>query len=159
MVFIVGMEEGVLPHIRSFDDPAQMEEERRLCYVGITRAKSRLYMVRAFRRSLMGGSTVNSPSRFLKDIPFNLISGSLPHPGNQERQTARHTDEWDIAPSQEPVYIPELAAGDRVRHSQFGEGTVISCNTVRGDAEALIAFKGIGVKKLLLSLARLEKLE
>ncbi|OGO51531.1 MAG: hypothetical protein A2148_01235, partial [Chloroflexi bacterium RBG_16_68_14] len=75
VVFIVGMEEGVLPHMRSFDDPAQLEEERRLCYVGITRAKERLYLVRAFRRHLMGASLHNPPSRFLKDLPPHLIAG------------------------------------------------------------------------------------
>lgn len=158
VVFIVGMEEGILPHIRSFDDPAQMEEERRLCYVGVTRAKKLLYLVRAFRRSLMGGSTVNNPSRFLKDIPQNLISG-LPLHQRQENHTQPTTNEWDMAINQEPVYIPELSAGDKVRHPQFGDGVVISCNPVRNDAEAIIAFKGIGTKKLLLSLARLEKLE
>ena len=64
-----------LPHIRSLDDPNQIEEERRLCYVGITRARQKVYLVRAFRRSLMGGSTVNGPSRFLNDIPVALIAG------------------------------------------------------------------------------------
>ena len=67
VVFIVGMEEGLLPHFRSFDDPSQMEEERRLCYVGITRAKQKIYLVRAFRRSLIGRSQVSAPSRFLGD--------------------------------------------------------------------------------------------
>jgi len=73
-VFIVGMEEGILPHRRSFDDPEEMEEERRLCYVGITRAKKRLYLLRSYRRSLFGGSTANPPSRFLQDISPHLIS-------------------------------------------------------------------------------------
>ncbi len=75
MVFIIGMEEGILPHYKSIDDPTQLEEERRLCYVGITRAKQKVYLVRAFRRHLMGSSAVNKPSRFLLDIPFkNFIS-------------------------------------------------------------------------------------
>ena len=75
VVFIVGMEEGILPHIRSFDDPAQMEEERRLCYVGVTRARQRVYLVRAFRRTLMGNRRVAGASRFLQDIPRHLVSG------------------------------------------------------------------------------------
>ena len=158
VVFIVGMEEGVLPHIRSFDDPAQMEEERRLCYVGITRARKRIYLTRAFRRALMGSSTVNTPSRFLKDVPGHLIAGSSARPV-EKRAAPRADIDWDMAPSQEPVEIELLAAGDHVRHGQFGEGTVISCNPVRNDAEAVISFKGIGVKKLLLSFARLEKVE
>ena len=75
VVFMVGAEEGLLPHFRSFDDPFQMEEERRLCYVGITRAKRKIYLVHAFRRNLMGRSTVNKASRFLQDIPKNLVAG------------------------------------------------------------------------------------
>ena len=71
-VFIVGLEEGILPHRKSFDDPEEMEEERRLCYVGITRAKKRLYLLRSYRRSLFGGSTANPPSRFLQDISPQL---------------------------------------------------------------------------------------
>ena len=74
VVFITAMEEGVLPHMRSFDDQGQMEEERRLCYVGMTRAKERLYLLRAFRRYSMGMSQHNPPSRFLKDIPPELIA-------------------------------------------------------------------------------------
>jgi DNA helicase-2/ATP-dependent DNA helicase PcrA len=157
VVFIVGMEEGILPHIRSFDDPAQMEEERRLCYVGITRARKRVYLTRAFRRALMGSSTVNTPSRFLKDVPAHLISGSSARPVT--RPTPSAEIDWEMAPSQEPMEIQLLAAGDHVRHAQFGEGTVITCNPVRNDAEAVISFKGAGVKKLLLSFAKLEKIE
>ena len=88
VVFIVGMEDGILPHYRSIDDPAQLEEERRLCYVGITRAQKRVYLVRAFRRHLMGASAVNKPSRFLKDIPKELIST-----GGQGKE-----DEWATYP-------------------------------------------------------------
>ena len=73
VVFITGMEEGLLPHMRSFDDPAQMEEERRLAYVGVTRAKDRLYLLRAFRRAMMGQGSHNPPSRFLKDLPPELV--------------------------------------------------------------------------------------
>jgi len=155
VVFIVGMEEGVLPHIRSFDDPAQMEEERRLCYVGITRAKQRLYLVRAFRRSLMGGSTVNSPSRFLGDIPRHLIQGGGLWAG-EESQIATAMYSWNKAPA--PVFNDlELKAGDHVRHVQFGDGVVISCRPVKDDSEVVVAFDGAGIKKLLLSFARLEK--
>ena len=119
IVFIVGVEEGLLPHFRSLDDPFQMEEERRLCYVGITRAKRKIYLVHAFRRNLMGRSTVNKPSRFLQDIPRNLVAGG---------------DFWQAAESQigsdfttgqvnrlsEPAPkppSPELKTGDRVRHA------------------------------------------
>ncbi|MCL2281247.1 MAG: UvrD-helicase domain-containing protein, partial [Dehalococcoidia bacterium] len=162
IVFIVGMEEGILPHIRSFDDPAQMEEERRLCYVGITRAKSRIYLVRAFRRNMMGGSNVNAPSRFLKDIPVELTSGARLWKAEEPKLHRRERDysDWVVEPEFcEDQEFAELKAGDSVRHAHFGQGTVITANPVRGDIEVIVAFKGVGVKKLLLSLAKLEKVE
>jgi DNA helicase-2/ATP-dependent DNA helicase PcrA len=157
VVFIVGMEEGVLPHIKSFDDPAEMEEERRLCYVGITRAKKRLYLVRAFRRNLMGGRTINSPSRFLQDIPKELVTGLELWRGERS-QIASRVYEWDEG-LHEVEPLPELETGDQVRHAQFGEGTIISAQPVRGDIEAIVSFKNSGTKKLLLSFARLEKID
>ena len=74
VVFITGLEEGLMPHMRSFDDPSQMEEERRLCYVGVTRAKEQLYLTRAQRRMLMGSGNANPTSRFMKDIPAELVN-------------------------------------------------------------------------------------
>ncbi|MFC2017510.1 ATP-dependent helicase [Chloroflexota bacterium] len=157
VVFIVGMEDGILPHFRSFDDPTQMEEERRLCYVGITRAKQRVYLVRAFRRRLMGSSTVNKPSRFLEDIPRHLISGGDWWQGDESPVTTA-VYSWNKAP--EPTFTaPELRTGDHVRHTQFGDGVVVSCQPVKDDSEVVVAFRRGGVKKLLLSFARLEKVE
>jgi DNA helicase-2/ATP-dependent DNA helicase PcrA len=174
IVFIVGMEEGLLPHIRSFDDPAQMEEERRLAYVGVTRAKDRLYLVRAFRRALMGQGGHNPPSRFLKDLPPELT-----HAGQQTvehayqrpslarpRQPAWSQGFLEASNGREAEDVPSralasFAAGDHVRHVKFGEGIVItSTPTANGaDQEVTVAFKGeFGVKKLLLSFAPLEKL-
>jgi len=159
VVFIVGAEEGLLPHFRSMDDALQIEEERRLAYVGITRAKRKVYLVHAFRRNLMGRSTVNKASRFLGDIPANLISGG------EVWQAAESTLGSDIAmakpkapevPSQAPS--PELKSGDRVRHAQFGEGVVVSSVSRGDDSELVVAFSGAGVKKLLLSFAKLEKI-
>jgi DNA helicase II / ATP-dependent DNA helicase PcrA len=157
VVFIVGMEEGILPHIRSFDDPAQMEEERRLCYVGITRARQRVYLVRAFHRSLMGGTTTNNPSRFLKDIPTHLTTGDHTWQA-KESKVAQQPYEWEERP-EVSMAITELKSGSRVRHLQFGDGIVISAHLVHGDTEIVVAFKGVGVKRLLLSFARLEKLD
>jgi len=157
VVFIVGMEDRLLPHIRSFDSPEQMEEERRLCYVGITRAKRRVYLVRAFRRSLMGSSTVNKPSRFLEDIPRHLIS----NPGwwqGEDKQVAEAVYSWNkpTAPSLDTL---ELKDGDHVYHPQFGEGVVVSRKQVRDDSEVVVAFNEAGIKKLSLNFARLEKIE
>ncbi|GAI95232.1 unnamed protein product, partial [marine sediment metagenome] len=153
VVFIVGTEDGILPHIRSFDDPAQMEEERRLCYVGVTRAKQRVYLVRAFRRSLMGSSTVNKPSRFLQDIPPHLISGGGLWQGEDNLAT-QAIYSWNKVSTPSPA-APQLKAGDHVHHAQFGDGIVVSCQSVKDDTEVVVAFKGAGVKKLLLSFAQL----
>ncbi len=158
VVFIVGTEEGILPHFKSFADPAQMEEERRLCYVGITRAKRRVYLVHAFRRSLMGSSTVNRPSRFLEDIPQHLIASSGLWQG-EDSQVMPSIYSWNKAPA--PSFnAPELKAGDHVRHVQFGDGVVVSCQPAKDDREVVVAFRsGVGIKKLLLSFARLDKIE
>ncbi|MBN1862916.1 MAG: ATP-binding domain-containing protein, partial [Dehalococcoidales bacterium] len=163
VVFIVGVEEGILPHIRSFDDPGQMEEERRLCYVGITRAKRRVYLVHAFRRNFRGSSNVSQPSRFLDDIPRHLVSGSSLWAG-EDKKVASAVYSWNRSPAFSPpphegVVLPEVKAGSRVRHAVFGEGVVVSSRAVDGDYEAVVAFEGAGVKRLLLSFARLEKVE
>ncbi|MCJ7769889.1 MAG: UvrD-helicase domain-containing protein, partial [Dehalococcoidales bacterium] len=134
VVFIVGLEEGILPHIRSFDDPAQMEEERRLCYVGVTRAKKRVYLVRAFRRNLMGSSTENKPSRFLKDIPSHLIADDDLRRG-EESQIKDGVCSWESDIPAISIDLPALKAGDRVLHSQFGRGMVVNCHRLDGDSE------------------------
>ncbi len=155
VVFIVGMEDGILPHFKSIDDPEQLEEERRLCYVGITRAKKRVYLVRAFRRSLMGSSAVNRPSRFLQDIPPHLVSGGSLWEG-EASQIAEPVSSWNRGTSVR-YDAPELKPGDHVLHEQFGEGIVVSSKAVKNDAEVVVAFDGVGVKRLLLSFAKLEK--
>ncbi|MDI6858031.1 MAG: UvrD-helicase domain-containing protein [Dehalococcoidia bacterium] len=165
VVFIVGMEEGMLPHIRSYDDPAQMEEERRLCYVGVTRAKERLYLVRAFRRHHMGMGTHNPPSRFLKDIPPELLvaaetSTRYGEPVTRRRAGAAGRQAWSFPSdvSRDTPAEPAFVAGDRVRHARFGEGIVVSCEIDGMDQKVTVAFKGeAGIKKLLLSYAPLER--
>jgi DNA helicase-2/ATP-dependent DNA helicase PcrA len=154
VVFIVGMEEGILPHRRSLDDPEEMEEERRLCYVGMTRAEKQLYLLRSYRRSLFGGS-VNPPSRFLQDIPSHLVTTrglweeeSLGLPASVYSQSPINS-----------LSTLELKVGDWVHHSKFGDGVVMDCLPDRGDRVVTVAFKEAGVKKLLLSLAKLEKIE
>ena len=152
VVFIVGMEEGVLPHFKSLPDPEQMEEERRLCYVGITRAKEKVYLVYTLRRSLMGSSAHNPPSRFLKDIPSHLVIS----PVAQAAEASRRPTMPAVSPLPSK---PALRAGEHVSHAMFGEGIVVSCMASGGDQEVTIAFKGeAGIKKFLLSLAPLEKL-
>jgi DNA helicase-2/ATP-dependent DNA helicase PcrA len=157
-VFIVGLEEGILPHRRSFNDPEEMEEERRLCYVGITRAKKRLYLLRSYRRSLFGGSTANPPSRFLQDISPHLIS---PRGLWEESPTPIASSDFnrDSQPSPQPLSTLMLKVGDHVHHSKFGPGIVMNCLPTRDDQELTVAFEEAGVKKLLASLAPLEKIE
>jgi DNA helicase-2/ATP-dependent DNA helicase PcrA len=130
-----------------------MEEERRLCYVGVTRAKHKLYLVSAFRRSLMGRSTAGQRSRFLDDIPKHLVSSS----GfwrEEENQLSESIYSWNKSNNHSPSDI-DLKAGDHVHHAQFGNGVVVSYQTIKDDAEVVVAFNG-GVKKLLLSFANLE---
>ena len=165
VVFIVGMEEGLLPHMRSIDsgDPGEMEEERRLCYVGITRAKERLYLLRAFRRGFRGGSEPSKPSRYLADIPQHLIVAPRKEPvasavstGWRAKRAHSATPDGDGAQPDKP----SLATGDKVKHATFGDGIVMSCKVSGVDFEVTVAFKeGKGVKRLLLGLAPLEKVE
>ncbi len=163
VVFMVGMEDGLLPHFRSFDDVSRMEEERRLCYVGITRAKKKLYLVHAFRRSFMGTSGLSKPSRYLDDIPHNLISGN--NAWKQEStKSVSSVYYWNKPPdataNQSPeISLPSFHAGEHVRHPSFGEGVIVSIKPSNNDVEVAVAFNNGGVKKLLVSFARLEKLE
>jgi len=169
-VFMIGMEEGILPHIRSLEagNPAEIEEERRLCYVGMTRAKRHLYLVRAFRRAFSGH---NPPSRFVADIPATLAAQTQ-RASQREMMPARYrygTHAGTVgarlgAPLGENNELPKpldtFAAGDHVRHPKFGEGIVVSCEpSGPGDYQIVIAFQGeAGIKKLLLSFAPLERL-
>jgi len=155
IVMIVGMEEGVLPHSRSFDDADEMEEERRLCYVGMTRAKKRLFLSYAFRRTIWGNSDVREPSRFLADIPRNLIEGAAPKAGSSQAEAIR----WEPTPliKQKPREL-SFRPGQRVRHSKFGEGVVIESKADGSDEEVTIAFSKSGIKRVLASFANLEKL-
>jgi DNA helicase-2/ATP-dependent DNA helicase PcrA len=153
VVFIVGLEEGILPHRKSFDDPEQMEEERRLCYVGITRAKKRLYLLRSYRRNLFGGSTANPASRFLQDISPHLISPGRLWEGSPTVAASAYS-----RPSA-PLGAPGLNVGDHVHHSKFGPGIVMNCSPTTEDQELTVVFEEVGVKKLLASLAPLEKIE
>ncbi len=158
VVFMVGMEENLLPHIRSLEDPAQLEEERRLAYVGMTRSRERLYLLRAFRRRLTGMTQPNLPSRFLDDIPQHLVSS----PASERVAAAPAYDRWsDPAPSQAPVLQPPdspFKEGERVVHNSFGQGIVVQCRSTGADFEVTVAFRGgAGVKKLLHSFAKLER--
>jgi DNA helicase-2/ATP-dependent DNA helicase PcrA len=170
VVFITGLEEGIFPHQRSFEDPEEMAEERRLMYVGVTRAKERLYLTRVFRRTLRGQSDVADASRFLSDIPEKLVQGTYSGTTRGAAQPARRrvrsylrpndqATSW--RPSLRPVAkrpVAQFRAGQRVRHPQFGEGIVIESRLQSDDEEVSVVFEEAGIKRLLVSFAALEKL-
>jgi DNA helicase-2/ATP-dependent DNA helicase PcrA len=146
IVFMTGMEETIFPHSRALYSENEMEEERRLCYVGMTRAKQELYMLHTTSRMLYGGILHNPPSRFLSEIDGDFQSENLYQP--IQPFGAKNTI------SQEPRYVPDLNEGDVVRHQVFGQGTVME---IEGETAA-VYFKGKGVKKLNLGFAPIEKL-
>ena len=160
VVFMVGMEEGLLPHFRSKDSDEELEEERRLCYVGMTRSKDRLYMLRSFSRGFMGGSAPSGPSRFLYEIPRDLTtSPTMPTVAQSSSRGQKSSwGMWEpsvVAPRPEPK-LDGLKTGLKVRHGVFGEGIVVSCVPSGHDYEVTVAFDGTGIKRLLLSYANLE---
>lgn len=164
-VFMVGMEEGVFPGARAIGEESEMEEERRLCYVGITRARKHLHLVYARERTLYGRFCRNPVSRFLKDIPEELIDGQVsrettlrPDAGFLDKSVQRFREEArkEKAPA---VSASGLAPGTKVRHKAFGEGMVISVKGAGETAELTIAFDQKGVKKLMLGFAPLEVIQ
>jgi len=163
VVFIVGMEEGLLPHRRSMDDPEELEEERRLCYVGVTRAQKRVYLLYTYRRSLFGSSSNSQPSRFLKDIPPHLVTtkGLWEEEGEKVGEEDKFTPVTALysKPSPQPFSTLNLKVGDLVHHKMFGDGVVVSCSPNGDDQEVKVDFTEAGTKRLLLSLAPLEKIE
>ncbi|MET9337250.1 DNA helicase PcrA [Nonomuraea sp. NPDC003804] len=160
VVFLTAMEDGVFPHIRSLGEPKELEEERRLAYVGITRAEQRLYITRAAVRSSWGSPSFNPASRFVNEVPAKLIEWRTdPEKSAWSAATARKA-----APALAPAkkaggkQLPSLAPGDRVTHDAFGLGTVVSVDGVAEKTKVKIDFGGGGEKTLLLAYAPLEKL-
>lgn len=160
-VFLTGMEDGIFPHSRTLDDKDEIEEERRLAYVGLTRARERLYISRAEYRSTWGAPNYNPPSRFLEEIPEEVItwrnhsSDSLISSMSKKSRTTtapppRATGKKSMA--------MELAVGERVSHDTFGLGTVVAVAGAGDKAEATINFGQYGEKRLLLRYAPVEKL-
>ena len=157
VVFMVGMEEGLLPHVRSMDSEEELEEERRLCYVGMTRSKERLYLLRAFHRGFSGLKGPSGPSRFLYEIPGHLTTPAVA--AGTVQRSPREIWEPPMAVVRPEPPPPSVKVGDKVHHATFGEGMVVSCHPSGNDYEATVAFdEGVGIKRLLVSYARLEKL-
>lgn len=152
-VFMTGMEETIFPHSRALYDQSEMEEERRLCYVGMTRAREELYMIYATSRLLYGGVQHNPPSRFLSEIDTEFQTMDMAeyngYDGPPTLLGQNQVDEYN----QEPQYIPDLNEGDAVRHQVFGIGTVVQ---IDGDT-VTVYFKGKGTRKLNISFAPIER--
>jgi DNA helicase-2/ATP-dependent DNA helicase PcrA len=172
VVYLVGLEEGVFPHSRSLGSDSEIEEERRLAYVGMTRAREELHLFHAHRRALFGQPNFNRRSRFLDDIPFNMLrvsGGYMASPAERMVSTAR-TGQVIVSPAppppnygarhqtKAPEWKPPFDVGNRVKHGKFGIGIVMACNPVgKGDCEVTVVFPGVvGQKKLIQSLAKLE---
>ncbi|MCQ3938125.1 MAG: hypothetical protein DPW18_13910 [Chloroflexi bacterium] len=157
-VFIVGLDDGIIPHSRSFDEPEQMEEERRLFYVGITRAKDRLYLLRAIQRGGRGMAEETFPSRFMDDIPADLLVGKT-RTGRSMRGAPPET-KWAAASfstgKSAPVTQALYKAGTRVRHPMWGDGIVLDSRMQDGDEIIDVVFESVGIKRLAASLANLK---
>ena len=162
-VFLTGLEEGVFPHARSLDDPVELQEERRLAYVGVTRARKSLYISRAASRMQFGTPQMNPPSRFLDELPASLVDWRRtgrdltrrPSAGGRGSAPALAQAAGTRRRAEGPVV--QLAAGDNVLHPKFGLGTVVSTAGADDKAEAHIDFGSEGVKRLLLRYAPVEK--
>jgi DNA helicase-2/ATP-dependent DNA helicase PcrA len=170
IVFMAGMENGLFPHSRSFDEPAEMEEERRLCYVGITRAQSRLFLTGAARRRTYGLEQVHMPSLFLGDIPSSCVHDFSPQPvlmlSRQPWDATAHFPPAEVAspprssqaPRQQQAVAAPYAVGTQVQHQQFGRGVV---QKREGEGERLkltVIFRDYGIKKLLAKHAPMQPL-
>jgi DNA helicase-2/ATP-dependent DNA helicase PcrA len=158
VVFIIGLEDGVFPHYRSMGDQAQLEEERRLMYVGVTRARERLYLTHAWSRSLFGTTSYNPPSRFLGEIPSELVRAIEDEESVIGGSGSSGADVSAIRAAVEGKREPiDVAAGDTVMHDRWGEGVVLTISGRGSDAEATVRFEDAGEKRLLLAYAPLTR--
>ncbi|HEV8617158.1 MAG TPA: UvrD-helicase domain-containing protein [Methylomirabilota bacterium] len=152
VVFLTGLEEGVFPHARSMNDPEEIEEERRLCYVGLTRARERLFLSYAVHRRIHGYG-VGEPSRFLREMPeehLTLVNASRPEP---QFAQARHVERFEPHEEEWPIKV-----GARVRHARFGEGLVVGVERDGEDVIVTVGFASVGRKRLSMQYAHLEEL-
>jgi DNA helicase II / ATP-dependent DNA helicase PcrA len=153
VVFLTGLEEGVFPHMRSMTDPDQLEEERRLCYVGLTRAREKLYLTHAWCRTLWGGTNYNPPSRFLHEIPEELVQVE-----GGDSESTPHKPTSIVRGKAGPGEGLSVAVGQEVFHDRFGRGIVVAVGGHGTNAEATIHFADEGQKRLLLAYAPLKKI-
>jgi DNA helicase-2/ATP-dependent DNA helicase PcrA len=177
-VFLVGMEEAVFPHARSMGSDKELEEERRLCYVGITRARQEVFLSFASRRTVFGNISYNPPSRFLKEIPAELFKENRGSRGpavssfdpdeeyrnqkNAQREPGPRRKLWDeglVSPREEQKRVEAggYKVGQKVKHATFGVGVILNVAGEDANTQLEVAFPNVGVKKLLLAYAKLER--
>ena len=162
-VFLTGMEEGIFPHSRTLGDPEELQEERRLAYVGLTRARENLFITRAEYRSSWGAPNYNAPSRFLSEIPdsvieWNEVQEKASPISSSNRSSIRRNFAAPKPTGKSSSNIMQLEIGERVSHDTFGLGTVVAVNGAGDRAEVTIDFGSFGEKRLLLRYAPVEKL-
>lgn len=151
VVFMVGMEESIFPHSRTFFEPEELEEERRLCYVGMTRAKQQLYLLHASSRMLYGNTQHNVPSRFISDIPTEMVDQPIGSASNTFTDIARQSFDDDFP---DEVDKASVVKGDKVMHPKFGKGVVLEIS----GPEVVVKFTKEGIKNLNLQYAPLRKI-
>jgi DNA helicase-2/ATP-dependent DNA helicase PcrA len=154
VVFLIGMEESVFPHARSLLEPGELEEERRLCYVGVTRARERLYLTHCWKRTLYGVERYNKPSRFLEEIPSHLMK-----PEEFTDEPGSPTEEMTTTgkPAPRVKVVEQFVLGDKIRHRKWGIGVIVGVQGQGDDAEYKVAFPEQGIKVLLARYAPLER--
>ncbi|MDD3654288.1 MAG: DNA helicase PcrA [Desulfotomaculaceae bacterium] len=169
VVFLIGMEEGVFPHSRALNSPEELEEERRLCYVGITRAREKLYLTHCWKRNTYGAPHYYPPSRFLDEIPPHLLNmkervagkdriikaaqaSRTPEGASADRNTYPEADAGQQRPAAE-----QLLLGDKVKHGKWGVGVIVGVQGTGDDLTYKVAFPQLGIKDLLARYARLER--
>ena len=177
-MFMAGMEEGLFPHARTLLDDTEIEEERRTCYVGITRAERRLYLTYARQRTIYGQTEMSRPSRFLAEIPEELVERKTADIFADSGDMRGYSDVWGRSASGgRRSYLPpppqhtaedgsvirpdaeaKFTVGDAVRHSKWGDGRVVAISGTGEDAELTIAFHGEGIKKFIQKYAPVLKL-
>jgi len=156
-VFIVGLDDGILPHSRSFDEPESMEEERRLFYVGITRAKDKLYLIRSIQRGGRGAVEETYPSRFMDDVPADLLVGRTRTGRSIRGQVPEN--KWQTYQTQGKSATTTQAkfrAGTRIKHPSWGEGIILDSKVQDDDEIVDVVFESVGIKRLSASLANLK---
>ena len=154
-VFLVGLDDGILPHSRSFDEPDGMEEERRLFYVGITRAKDKLYLIRAIQRGGRGSAEETYPSRFLDDVPADLLIGKSRTGRSIHGRAPESLWLARSRPQSASLVESKFRAGTHVRHQVWGEGIVLDSRVQDDDEIVDVVFASVGIKRLAASLANL----